>query len=214
MKLVTIGIPSTDGKLHAQTVDSLLAEQLLALKQGVVLTIDWELGCGLVHVARDRIANRFLLWGKSDTLIFVDADMSWKGGDLTRLAKRKAPVVGGTYRVKSNDDYRFHVRGPVEKRGKLLSVKGLPTGFLKISRQAFEAMKPFAKAYQQSDVETHYDFFPTGVFNRMMWGEDYGFCRLWLKTGGEILLDPSLVLRHHDGQQTFAGDPAEWLKNA
>lgn len=210
--IIYVGIPAYDGKVYAQTVDALLAEQLIGSKEGVHLYIDWELGCGLVHVARNRIANRFLRGKHSDTLVFVDADMSWKGGDLIRLARQKQDVIGGTYRVKSNDDYRFHVRGPVEKRGKLFSVRGLPTGFLKISKRALQKIK--ARPYQHSDVEVHYDFFPTGIFNRQMWGEDYGFCRLWMKSGGKIWLDPSLSLRHHDGAQTFAGDPAEWLANA
>ncbi len=209
--IIYVGIPSVDGKLHAQTVDSLLAEQFLGMQQGVHILIDWEIGCGLVHVARNRIANRFLAANRSKALVFVDADMSWKGGSLIRLAKRRQDVIGGTYRVKSPDDYRFHVRGPVEQKGSLLSVRGLPTGFLKISRRALLKMQPLAKAYRHSDTETHHDFFPTGVHGRMMWGEDYGFCRLWLKTGEKLWLDPAIPLRHHDGQQVFAGDAAEWI---
>lgn len=207
--IVTIGLPAYDGRVVAPLVDSLLAEQFLGIKQGVHLIIDWEIGCGLIHVARNRIANRFLQ-GKTDALVFVDSDMSWKGGDLVRLAKRKQDVVGGTYRTKTNEEVRFHVRGPVRKRGELWNVHGLPTGFLKISRRALEKID--AKPYRHSETETHYDFFPTGVSNRMMWGEDYGFCRLWLKSGGKIWLDPTLTLRHHDGMQVFAGDVGEWLK--
>lgn len=208
--IVTVGIPAYDGKVHAATVDALLAEQFIGIKEGVHLMLDWELGCGLVHVARNRIANRFLVNRHSDTLVFVDGDMSWKGGDLIRLARRRQDVIGGTYRTKTDTEIRFHIRGPVEKQGKLLSVRGLPTGFLKISKRALRKMK--AKPYQHSDAEVHYDFFPTGVFNRQMWGEDYGFCRLWLKTGGKLWLDPHLKLRHHEGGNVFEGDPLEWLK--
>lgn len=207
--ILYVGIPAYDGSVCVPFVDSLLAEQLLGIKKGLHIYIDWEIGCGLVHVARNRIANRFLK-SKSDTLVFVDADMSWKAGDLLRLAQRPQAVVGGTYRVKTDAEVRFHVRGPVRKRGDLMSVQGLPTGFLKISKKALKRIK--ATPYRHGVDETHYDFFPTGVEGGEMWGEDYGFCRLWLKSGGALWLDPSLRLRHHDGAQVFSGDPLEWLK--
>lgn len=210
--IVYVGIPCMDGRVLAPLVDSLLAEQLLALKGGVHLIIDWEIGCSLVHVARNRIASRFLASPLSDTLVFVDSDMSWTGGDLVKLARRPESVIGGTYRTKQAEPVHFHVRPPVTWEGDVLRVDGLPTGFLKISREAL--LKLDATPYTHGEGETHWDFFPTGVRDGEMWGEDYGFCRLCADRGVPIYLDPSLKLRHHDGMQKFEGDVIEWLKSS
>lgn len=207
--IVCVGIPVHDGKPYAQTVDSLLAEQFLGLQQGVYLLVQWEIGCPLIGVARNKLARKFLDIPQADSMVFVDADISWAAGDLIKLAQRPQDVVGATYRAKREDDY-FHVRGDPECRGDLYSVEGLPGGFLKISRAAFEAMD--ALTYADENGREMRDYFPTGFHEGRLFGEDYGFCRLWRETGGEVFLDPSIQLRHHDGLRAYTGDPAEWLR--
>ena len=208
--LVCVGIPTIDGKPCAQTVDSLLAEQFLGIKQGVHFLILWEIGCSLIGVARNKIARRFLATAGAECLVFVDSDISWTGGDLARLAQRPEKVIGGTYRAKREDSYYYHVRGMPEQRDDLWKVDGLPGGFLKIAREAFEAIP--AAVYQDADGTETRDYFPTGMHNGMIWGEDYGFCRLWRETGGEVFLDARLKLRHHDGFKAFSGDPEAWIR--
>lgn len=198
-----------DGKPCAQTVDSLLAEQLLGYGQGVHFLVMWEIGCSMIGVARNRLARRFLEMPKADCLVFVDSDMSWTGGDLARLAKRPEEVIGGTYRAKRDDDY-YHIRGAPQPRGDLYTVEGLPGGFIKIARSAFERID--APAYLDADGCETRDYFPTGLHEGRIWGEDYGFCRLWREAGGEVFLDPSIKLRHHDGLRAFHGDPKAWIE--
>lgn len=207
--IVCVGIPTISGQVCSNTIDSLLAEQFLGLKQGVHFLILWEIGCSMIGVARNKIARRFLAT-KADCLVFVDSDISWTGGDLARLAQRPEKVIGGTYRAKREDDY-YHVRGMPEKRGDLWKVDGLPGGFLKIAREAFEAIP--AAVYQDADGSQTRDYFPTGMHDGAIWGEDYGFCRLWRETGGEVFLDASLKLRHHDGLKAYVGDPAKWVES-
>lgn len=208
--LVGVGIPTIDGKVHANTLDSLVAETLLGFNQGVHFLPVWEFCNGLIHVARTRIAHKFLE-SKADCLVFVDSDISWKGGDLIRLASRPEDVIGGTYRTKT-EEVVFHVRGAPQKHGDVLKVEGVPTGFLKISRRAFETID--AEPYRDGDGVDRKFYFPTGVLDGELWGEDYGFCRLWRKSGGDVFLDPSLRVRHHDGPRTYDGDVLEWLNGA
>lgn len=197
-----------DGKPHYATVDALLAEQFLALERGVHLLVDWEVGCSLIGDARNRIAKRFLA-SSSNTLVFVDADISWPAGSLLKLAKSRKPVIGGTYRAK-HDGVRFHVWGKAEKAGRLYKVQGLPGGFIKISRKAFQSMT--TKAYLAADDTPTQDYFPMGFHRGTYYGEDYGFCRLYRKSGGEIYLDPSIQLRHHDSMTAYAGDVRAWIE--
>jgi len=207
--LICVGIPTIDGKPCVQTVDSLLAEQFLGYEQGVHFLVIWEVGCSLIGVARNKIARKFLDIPGANCLVFVDSDISWTGGELARLAQQPHDVIGGTYRAKREDDW-WHVRGAPEKRGDLYKVDGLPGGFLKITRHAFETID--AEPYLDAGDKPMRDYFPTGMHNGQIFGEDYGFCRLWAEAGGEILLDPSIILRHHDGLRAYSGDPKKYLE--
>lgn len=208
MTVITIGIPVLDGKPHYATVDSLLAEQFVAREQGVHLLVDWEVGCSLIGDARNRIAKRFLA-SSSKTLVYVDADVSWPAGSILKLAKSRKPVIGATYRAKQ-DDIRFHVWGKPVKVGNLFRVDGLPGGFIKITRKAFESIT--ARAYLASDNTPTQDYFPIGFHRGVYYGEDYGFCRQYRKSGGAIYLDPDIRLRHHDGLRAYSGDVRAFLE--
>ncbi len=208
--LVCVGIPTIDGKLHANLVDSLLADTVIGGQQGVHFLVKSEMGCSLIGAARNKLVKWFLDFNQADCLIFIDSDISWKGGTLTALAKRPQDVVGGTYRQKS-DDVKFHVRGLPEQVDDLMRVEGLPGGFIKINRGVFERMDN-AEPYTTDQGEEMRNWFPNQVVDGSLWGEDYGFCRLWREKGGEVLLDPAIQLRHHDGFRAFTGDPKEWLE--
>jgi len=207
--LVCVGIPTIDGKPCAQTVDALLAETVLGYAKGVHFYVMWEIGCSLIGVARNRLARKFLDMKQADCLVFVDSDISWKGGELARLAQQPHDVIGGTYRTKQ-DEVKFHVRGSPEKIGDLWRVDGLPGGFIKISRKAFEQIE--ANPYEDENGREMRDYFPTGYMDGKIWGEDYGFCRQYRASGGEIWLDPTIRLRHHDGNRFYDGDFEPWIE--
>jgi hypothetical protein len=207
--LVYVGIPVIDGKPYATLVDSLLAEQLRGFAKGVHFLVDWEIGCSLIGHARNKLAKRFLDTKEADCIVYVDADISWKRGELIKLAERQEDVIGGTYRGKV-DVVKFHVRGPVEVDGNLYRVGGLPGGFLKVSRNALNKID--ATQYTDGAGTLLRDYFPTGVHDGTFYGEDYGFCRLWNESGGTVWLDPDIRLKHQDGNRFFEGDPREWLK--
>src|SRR5690606_37887614 len=80
LMLVCVGIPTIDGKLHANLVDSLLAETLLGHTQGVHFLVRSEMGCSLIGAARNKLAKWFLDTTQADCLVFVDSDISWPGG--------------------------------------------------------------------------------------------------------------------------------------
>lgn len=207
--LVCVGIPVHDGKPCAQTVDSLLAEQFLASRQGVHLLVQWQIGVALIGIARNKLAKAFLDIPEAHRMVFVDADISWTGGDLLKLALREQDVIGATYRPKRERE-SYLVHGEPESEGPLYRVDGLPGGFLKVSRRAFESMP--AQRYSDSMGQEWADYFPTGLHDGVLYGEDYGFCRLWRQTGGTVWLDPDIELRHHDGTRFYTGSPRKWLE--
>lgn len=210
--LVVVGIPCFDGKPLQQTVDSLLAEQFVCSRQGVHLLVMWESGIPYVCVARNHLADRFLKTREADCMVQIDADMSWEPGELLRLIRQPHDVIGGTYRPKI-PEVKFHVDAnenrPV-KVGDLWKVDGLPGGFLKTTRAAFERIK--TRQYLRENGEPISDYFPTGWLGDRYFQEDYGFGWLYRMNGGTVWLDPTLKLRHHSGLSgTFVGDAAEWM---
>ena len=202
-----------DGKPYAQTVDSLLAEQVL-LPPGVHILVQWVLGCSAIGPARDRLVKKFLSVKEADCLVMVDADMSWEPGELYKLARHPHDVIGGTYQPKDGSG-RYHVdtcEGPPIKKGDLWRVSGLPGGFVKISRAALEKMKPSTPVYSGQGGEEWHNYFRVGWLDGRYYQEDYGFCWWWRHHGGEVWLDPTLDLRHHDGIfREFHGDAAKWM---
>lgn len=209
--LICVGIPTIDGKVCAATVDSLLAEQVRALGQGDAILVLWQVGCSLIGHARNRIVADFLAIEAAKCLVFVDSDISWKCGDLLKLAHSRHDVIGATYRTKERTE-RYHTFGKRKRVGKLYQVGGIPGGFMKVSRAAFDRLEP--QAYLDQMHKFCRDWFPTG-FNPsdgVFYGEDYGFCRLWRESGGTVWLDPAIILKHHGGNQVYTGDPAGWLR--
>jgi hypothetical protein len=61
----------------------------------------------------------------------------------------------------------------------------------------------------------HYRFFDVMVDpeSRRYLSEDYGFCRLWEKIGGEIYVDANSDLSHQ-GERLYTGDFAATLRSA
>ena len=210
--LICVGIPTIDGKVCAATVDSLLAEQVRARGQGDALLILWQCGTSLIGVARNKIAMQFIDTPGASVLVFVDSDISWKCGDLLKLAHMPQDVIGATYRAKEPDEH-YHVFMPAEKEGELYKVRGIPGGFMKINRHAFENVGAYP--YKERNGTTMLDWFPTGLnlADGVLYGEDYGFCRIWREQGGTVWLDPSIQLKHWESAaRCFTGDPKAWLE--
>lgn len=205
--LVFVGIPCIDGKPHAALTDSLLAETLIGLEQGVHFLVDWVIGISSIESARNMLAAKFKA-SSADVLVMIDADISWSCGDLISLARRPEKVIGGTYRAKRSDE-RFHIRLPVERFGASFRVGGLPGGFLKIDRSVFDALD--VPHYEGAKGPVG-DYFPSGIQEGEYLTEDYGFCKLCRAAGIDVWLDPSIRLKHWDGMRFFAGDPAWWAE--
>lgn len=105
-----------------------------------------------------------------------------------------------------------------------MKVREAPTGFMCIKRAVFDRMieaYPNLKyvpdwpkgTYPEGGV--HYRFFDTMVdpeSNRYL-SEDYAFCRLWERLGGEVFADAKSNLSHQ-GETLYTGDFAESLQSA
>jgi hypothetical protein len=109
-------------------------------------------------------------------------------------------------------------------RDGFMQVREAPTGFMCIKRTVFDrliATYPELQyvpdwpkgTYPEGGV--HYRFFDVMVDpeSRRYLSEDYGFCRLWEKIGGEIYVDANSDLSHQ-GERLYTGDFAATLRSA
>ena len=105
-----------------------------------------------------------------------------------------------------------------------MKVREAPTGFMVIKRQVFNKLiSKYAELKYVPDWPegtyppggVHYRFFDVMVdpeSGRYL-SEDYGFCRLWERIGGEIYVDANSDLTH-EGRRVYRGDFAATLRNA
>lgn len=165
----------------------------------------WEVGCPYISAARAALLRR-ALDAKADMIVFLDHDLSWKPGDLTRLIQTEGEVVAGLYRFKQAEiEYMGTVeagpdRYPVvrESDGALKGVR-VPAGFLKVNKSAVQRiMRAHPELLYGDPISPHVDLFNHGAFEGVWWGEDYAFSRRWRAMGRDIWIVPDLDLTHHD----------------
>jgi hypothetical protein len=126
--------------------------------------------------------------------------------------------------VQSSVNYAFNFKpqsNHTVERG-VVEVLDAPTGFMMVRKQVFRDLirkcpqteyRNDVRAYQVNPEDRFFDLFPSQVFDGRYLSEDYGFCRLYQKHGGQIFADLTVKLNHY-GQFCYHGDPMIHLKYA
>lgn len=186
-----------------------------------------------ISAARANMLGKALEWG-ADVIVFIDDDVSWSPKDLLKLLETEGDVVGGNYRYKTDEEFRFMGKPFLGEKGKPLFresddavlMMALPAGFLKVTRAGvmrFLEAYPHLRMNTEKPESVNVDLFNHGVFNGTWFGEDFGFCRNWMALGGEIICPPDLDLVHNsrswwdkDGfhpEKPWPSNYLEYLKN-
>ena len=181
---------------------------------------DVELGMllGDCHVddARNSLARDFLA-SRCDDLVFVDADIGFQSRDLIRLLTHDCDVVGGAYPKKSDIDEYPVALFPGEQRARngLLEVRGIATGFLRISRKAMQTLWDQSAEYavrgdNQAPCRT---IFERLIVNGARMSGDMAFCHKWREAGGKVYADPECYLEHR-GEKSWTGTLGSYLRKS
>jgi hypothetical protein len=226
---VLFGLPCYGGQMHAATYHGLRQTEQRFRELGLsfnVMTITNE---SLIQRARNGIAASFLASG-CDRLVFIDADIGFTAEHVLRLLAHDVDVIGGMYRKKSPETVDFAAnlliddagQGKVNEDTGALLARHAATGFLAIKRRVFETMRdswPHLKYRMHPDQsrpaglgEYAWSFFDciTDPATLDYLSEDYAFCHRWRALGGEVWVDPGLILDHH-GSVPLRADPMAWL---
>jgi len=215
MKIV-VGIPVYDGKLQVQTVACLMDEKIIALMNGDDLQIRFLPNCSHAAMGRNQLAQEFMD-SDAERLIFLDADITFKPGDLVKLAHAKADFVGGCYRYKT--ELEQYPVGWIEGKDLWanesghLEVRTLPGGFLSLSRKVFDDLKQAYPRPYEHFGKNYQAWFQMLYSEGHLYGEDSYFCKEWRDLGRQVWLDPELTLTHWDFNKPYEGHIGNWLKS-
>lgn len=216
---VVVATPCAGGMVTTPYLLSSLRTAEYFRRQGVPLswlTTDRE---SLVQRARNILAAKFMAEKTASHLIFIDADIEWEPDAIARLLSHDKAVVCGVYPMKCVPT-RYAVRFAVDENGnsvadpvtRTIQIEYAATGFLCIKREVFDLLGeayPELKFTEDGLTEDEnaymYDYFHCSVEDGRMWGEDFGFSRLWRRIGGNIWFDPAIKLKHH-GSFAYEGD--------
>lgn len=187
-------------------------------------------GSSNIPKARNTLAARFLATPGFTDAIYIDDDMGWSANSVLRLLASDKPVIAGVGRKKvdkPNSDpnvWCCHfdasaAEGLVQDEMGAIRLPRVGTGFIKIAREVFERMiaaHPDWKREGDPEMEAavkanYYRFFKFDDETEL--GEDYYFCERWRELGGEVWIDPSIVLSHV-GEKAWTGKIAEIMEAA
>lgn len=228
-----IAILALDARNHCVTTGALLDAQAHMIKAGIPDTphVTFLMQDSNVPFARNRAVAQFMLTDATD-LIFIDSDMSWDVEAFFRLLVHPVDIVGASYRQKIQSfetgelitkyavqflyDENDEAQGSDPETG-LLEVKRLPTGFLRISRNAIQRMinecgVPEYEIDDHGKPLTIHRLFSFDYEDGQEISEDYRFCDRWRAIGGKVWCDPEMKVHHH-GMVAFHGHMGQHFRD-
>jgi len=207
MRRVLIGTPSYDGRVDVWFANSLIETVKMAEKKGIFVHAIYTSYDSLVQRARNSLI-KLAIDGKYDDLFFIDSDTEWEPNWFFNLLERPEPIVGGAL-IKKTEKEGYTVKLidkelKYSKDKKLLEVDGVGTGFMKVSKFAFDKLWLASDPYT-SEGDEHRMVFDIKVENGDLISEDYVLCNKWKSLGYKVWLDPTITC-NHIGIKKFKGN--------
>ena len=149
-----------------------------------------------------------------DDLVFIDCDQDWNPSDFFKLLEHDVPIVAAPV-VKKSDEPQYNVKllgDYVIQENGLVEVDGVGTGFMRIRKDAINAIWDVSEEYREKHKpEPIRMVFDVKLIDGEIWAEDIVFCDKWVKMGGKIYIDPSIDCGH-SGEKRWVGNFAGWIK--
>jgi len=163
----------------------------------------------LVQRARNNSVTSFMET-EFERMLFIDSDIEFEPEDVQKLWNLDVDVAVGAYPMKRID---VPTCGWVD--GELIDLDKMDgptpvdyagTGFMMMKREVFHKFhseyedrfhhegKPGENVLSQ---RVSFNYFDTRVDDGIFLSEDYSFCADFRKIGGEIILEPSIRLKHY-----------------
>ena len=208
MDQLYIATPTYDGSVTMAYAQSLLRTYENCRVNGIDVYTDYHAGCPYVDLARNILVHRFLK-STAQAMLFIDADMGFEHTAAAKLFKLGLPLVGGVYPRKQ--DIEGYPIGTLEQfNGECQEATFLPTGFMLIRREVFEALRDRCTTFPDDFTgERIHVYFQVGYYLGGMVGEDVEFCLRYRRVGGKAWLYPDIKFEHH-GVKAWRGNFADY----
>lgn len=208
-KMQSVGVPVYWAQMMNESLITRARNELvrLFLERGMdyLMFIDADISFTGQDVAFLMAADRDIACG-----IYPKKEVDW--------AKVDAAAKNGKDGLKDySGAFVFNMEGEHQETDEegMIKVRHGGTGFMLIKRRVFEKLMPHVPTYRTSSIKdengeyvkplTH-EFFATSIDHTgALLSEDYHFCELWRKHGGEIYANPFLKLEHV-GTYVYGGD--------
>lgn len=221
---IMIGGPVYQSRLHVRHVASLVESIARLNDAGCAVQLHWVTGCSRITRARNEMLATFMA-SEADYLLSVDSDVAWDPMAPLRLMAHDLPFVAATTVKRGSkeicirnldwDNERFDY-DPVSG---LLRVGVVGHACVMIRRDMVEAME---RAYPnlkiemgnvEGDAKKHLFAFYHEIVNTgiNLEGEDYALACRWRAIGGEVFVDPWVLLTHF-GEEEGGGRLADDLE--
>lgn len=182
---VFIATPAYGGMCHVSYTIGLLDTYKVLSHNDYDLTIAMIGNESLIQRARNELVRQFLA-SNAYYLLFIDADIDFKGTDVLKLIEANKDLICGLYPKKAIDWERINILAKqgydnLEKYGASYVVNALQlsdedndkpltspiveirhggTGFMLITRNVFEHLSPFVKEYHVSTIPNRNNLIP------------------------------------------------------
>ena len=236
-----LATPCYGGLCLEKFMTSVIKLQIELIKEGIQLMIDTTENESLVHRARNVAVGRFMQKTDADLFMFIDADVDFNADSVVRLVRSGHDISVAIYpkkvvmwdqaktAIEQGDDRNMAMlssslvanigahRRSVENG--FVEVLDGPTGFMVITRKAFEKMHEHftdlncKNDHQNRDFDEYCAVFDCMIDpeSRRYLSEDYAFCRRWQQIEGKIYADIHTTLGHV-GNLPFSGCMNDRLK--
>lgn len=221
---VFFATPCYGGLVTDQFFLSIFKASQELVRHGITFRLTTLRNESLVTRARNILSAMFLESGATH-LFFIDADIEFEPDAVIRMLAMDKDIIAGAYPKKAlpvqyamNFKYTDPVKKQIRVENGAVEVWDASTGFFCIKREVFEKMMlayPDLHYKNDSNIDPKLQKYCYALFDTMLdadengdnryLSEDYTFCRLWQRLGGEIWMDPNTRL-NHVGSYTFEGD--------
>ena len=160
MRKVLIATPAYDGRLDVWYTTSLVNAIRIAQANDIFLHPVFMSYDALIQRARNDLF-RLAIDGDYDDLIFIDSDIEFDPNWIMELLAYPSDIVdgyhviGGTYRKKTDsvELYAVKTTNLDANEDGLIEVEALGTGFVRLSKQAIQALWNASTPYQNEGRE-------------------------------------------------------------
>lgn len=213
MRKVLIATPSYDGKIDVWYANSLAQTILLGVQNNIFFHAIYMSYDALVQRARNDLV-RIAIENDYDDILWIDADMEWDPEKAVELIESDHDVIGLPVIKKSPHDEAYNVRVKPEDLAiglnGLIDVQSLGTGFLKMSRKAFEYLWDNSEPYISNSKDCRW-IFDVKIQDGHIISEDVIVCQKLSQGGFNIYVDPSSTC-NHIGNMKFTGNFENFMK--